>query len=235
MFRVDPVDQISPERRLSLCLSTRPGTNPRHRPDLPATNRPMAGHSARPARRCRRFCGCRRKCKKGQISRVCDRVRPSARPLFAAFQKPQAGMVISGSGPDHFAHSCHRRLALPWHRSSQIYMGIMPSVQVPDPCNPRVSSASPRFGAPFCWPERSVLARAIATSIPGLRANMRDSQPPQHPRGPQASSVATLRQYSEDVGYRPGLPWSCVPTALYLQISVASAQAPARLRRYAGS
>ena len=129
-----------------------------------------------PVRRCSRFCGCRPKCKKFLTSQVCDRVRTSVRPLFAAFSEAAGrdgdqrirsksnlralcSQRLTGFPDpdlfDHFAHSCHRLLTRPWHRSSQIYMNIMPNLQVPDLCNPRVSSASPRFGAPFCWPERS--------------------------------------------------------------------------------
>src|SRR6056297_251365 len=50
-------------------------------------------------RRPSHFCGCRPWCKKFLTLLACDRVRSSVRPLCAAFQKPRAGMVISGSGP----------------------------------------------------------------------------------------------------------------------------------------
>ena len=56
---------------------------------------------------------------------------------------------------DRFAQSSHRLLTLPWYQALQRTMKIMPSFQVPDLYNPRVSSALPRFGAAFLWQERS--------------------------------------------------------------------------------
>ena len=55
------------------------------------------------------FCGCRPQYKKFLTVFPCDRVRTAVRPRLAALQKPQAGMVISGSGPNLIVELCARR------------------------------------------------------------------------------------------------------------------------------
>ena len=122
------------------------------------------------------------------------------------FQKPRAGMVISGSGPNLLRELCcssgstgfpdpdlfdrapiqvigfsHSPLAPELAGHGTV---VMPA-PAPDPDNLRSSSASPRSAGPSCWPARS--RPAFSASLQAC-ARSRSRSAPCGARGPQAAS-----------------------------------------------